>query len=122
MCDAIDATLLLTAGGVLNRTPKGKMLFAECGASWLQAAAERIEEVYHGHAPFVSLKLSSLPSQIVKDQVYSAFQNDVSALEIRKDFLNTIVFASDYPHSEGTFPFTQQVLKEGFAKIPGLTD
>jgi len=122
MCDAIDATLLLTAGGVLDRNPKSRVLFAECGAGWLQPAAERMDEVYHGHAPFVQPKLGRLPSQIVKDQIYSAFQNDVGALEIRKDFLNTIVFSSDYPHSEGTFPFTQKVLKEGFAKISGLTE
>ncbi|MDR2188113.1 MAG: amidohydrolase [Azonexus sp.] len=122
MCDAIDATVLLTAGGVLDRNPKSRIMFAECGAAWLLPTAERMDEVYHGHSPFVKPKLNRLPSQIVKDQVYATFQNDVGALDIRREYLNTIVFSSDYPHSEGTFPFTQKVLKEGFAKIPGITD
>jgi predicted TIM-barrel fold metal-dependent hydrolase len=46
----------------------------------------------------------------------------VGSLSIRKEYLNNIVFSSDYPHSEGTFPFTQKVLSEGFARLPGLTE
>jgi len=121
MCDAIDATMRLVAGGVLDRNPKSRVMFAEAGAGWLKPIGERMDEVYFGHAPWVEPKLSRPPSQIVKDQVYSAFQNDVGALDIRREYLNTLVFSSDYPHSEGTFPFTQRVLSEGFAKIPDLT-
>ena len=121
MCDAIDATMRLVAGGVLDRNPKSRIMFAEAGAGWLKPIGERMDEVYFGHAPWVEPKLRRKPSQIVKDQVYAAFQNDVGALDIRKEYLNTLLFSSDYPHSEGTFPFTQRVLSEGFAKIPDLT-
>lgn len=122
MFDAQDATLRLVAGGVLDRNPKARIMFAECSAGWLQPLAERMDEVYFGHAPWVEPKLSRPPSQVLKDQVYAAFQNDVGSLSIRKEYLNNIVFSSDYPHSEGTFPFTQKVLSEGFARLPGLTE
>lgn len=122
MFDAMDATTRLVAGGVLDRNPKSRIMFAECSAGWLLPLAERMDEIYYGHAPWVQPKLSRKPSQVVKDQVYAAFQNDVGSLAIRKECLNTIVFSTDYPHSEGTFPFTQKVLAEGFAHIPDLTE
>ena len=122
MFDAMDATLRLVAGGVLDRNPTSRILFAECSAGWLLPLAERMDEIYFGHAPWVEPKLSRKPSQVLKDQVYASFQNDVGSLAIRKGYLNNIVFSSDYPHSEGTFPFTQKVLEEGFAKMPDLTE
>jgi predicted TIM-barrel fold metal-dependent hydrolase len=122
MFDAMDATIRLVAGGVLDRNPKSRIMFAECSAGWLQSVAERMDEVNLGHAPWVKPKLGRLPSQIVKDQVYSTFQNDVGSLAIRNEYLNNLVFSSDYPHSEGTYPYTQKVLSEGFARLPDLTE
>jgi len=123
MTDAIDATTRLVAGGVLDRNPKARIMFAECGAGWLLPLGERMDETYVGHAPMVKPKLSRLPSQIVKDQVYSAFQNDTGCLLNRKVLgLKNMVFATDYPHSEGTFPTSQMVVQEMFAKVPDLTD
>jgi len=76
MDDGIDAIIHLVGGGVLDRNPEAKVVFAECGASWLVGLAERMDEVYYGHAPFVQPKLTREPSQIVKDQVVLSFQND----------------------------------------------
>lgn len=120
--DAMDATTRLVAGGVLDRNPKARIMFAECSAGWLQPLAERMDEINFGHAPWVKPKLGRLPSQVVKEQVFAAFQNDVGSLAIRKEYLNNIVFSADYPHSEGTFPFTQKVLAEGFARMPDITE
>lgn len=123
MMDAIDATARLVGGGVLDRNPNARIMFAECGAGWLLPVGERMDESYHGHAPMVRPKLGRLPSQIVKDQVYSSFQNDTGCLLNRPVLgLKNMVFSSDYPHSEGTYPHTQNVIQDMFAKIPGLTN
>lgn len=123
MMDAIDCTTRLVAGGVLDRNPKARIMFQECGAGWMLPLGERMDESYFGHAPFVKPKLSRKPSQIVSDQVYASFQNDTGCLLNRKVLgLKNMVFASDYPHSEGTFPTTQKVIEEMFAKVPDLSD
>jgi predicted TIM-barrel fold metal-dependent hydrolase len=123
MNDAIECITLLIGGGVLDRNPKARIMFAEVGAGWLLGLAERMDEVYFGHAPYIQPKLSRLPSQILRDQVYSSFQNDTGCLAIRKLLgLKNMLFASDYPHSEGTFPHTQDVIKSMFDKVPDLTD
>ena len=123
MNDATDVIAAMVGGGVLDRNPSAKILFVECGAGWLLGLAERMDEVYFGHAPSIKPKLSRKPSEIVRDQVHCSFQNDSSCLLTRHELsIQNFLFASDYPHSEGTFPFSQDIIKQAFAKHPDLTN
>ena len=111
MNDAVDIIAQLVAGGVLDRNPGAHILFAEHSAGWLWGLAERMDEIYEGHAPVVYPKLSRKPSQIIRDQVHCALQNDVGSVGTRKGVgIGALLFATDYPHSEGTFPFSQSVI------------
>jgi len=123
MNDAVDVITQLVAGGVLDRNPKAQILFAEHSAGWLWGLAERMDEVYNGHAPSISPKLSRLPSQIVRDQVHCALQNDGnSSMAIRKGVgIDALLFATDYPHAEGTFPFSKQVIDALVAANPDVS-
>lgn len=119
MNDAVDIITQLVAGGVLDRNPKSHILFAEHSAGWLWGLAERMDEVYHGHAPSISPKLSRLPSQIVRDQVHCALQNDTGSIATRRGVgINALLFATDYPHSEGTFPFSRNEVDKMMADHP----
>lgn len=123
MNDAIECITLLVGGGVLDRNPKARVMFAEVGAGWLLGLAERMDEVYLGHAPYIKPKLSRMPSQILREQIFSSFQNDTGCLATRKLLgIQNMLFASDYPHSEGTFPHSQNVITEMFTKVPDLTE
>ena len=123
MNDAIDIITQLVAGGVLERNPKAHIVFAEHSAGWLWSLAERMDEVYIGHSNSVEPKLKRMPSEIVRDQVHSAFQNDTnSTMAIRKGIgTSALMFATDYPHSEGTFPFTGDVIRDLRVKNPDVT-
>jgi predicted TIM-barrel fold metal-dependent hydrolase len=119
MNDAVDIITQLVAGGVLDRNPKAHILFAEHSAGWLWGLAERMDEIYEGHAPAVHPKLSRLPSQIIRDQVHCALQNDVGSVATRRGVgVGALLFATDYPHSEGTFPFSQKVVDKMMAQNP----
>lgn len=123
MNDAVDVITQLVAGGVLDRNPGAHILFAEHSAGWLWGLAERMDEVYNGHAPSISPKLSRLPSQIVRDQVHLALQNDGnSSMAIRRGVgIAALLFATDYPHAEGTFPFSKQVIDKLVDDNPDVT-
>jgi predicted TIM-barrel fold metal-dependent hydrolase len=122
MNDAIEIITQLVGGGVLDRNPKAHILFAEHSAGWLWGLAERMDEVYHGHGPSISPKLSRLPSQIVRDQVHCALQNDTGAIATRRGVgIDALLFATDYPHSEGTFPFSKDVVDKMMAEHPDAT-
>jgi predicted TIM-barrel fold metal-dependent hydrolase len=122
MNDAVDIITALVAGGVLDRNPSAHILFAEHSAGWLWGLAERMDEIYAGHAPAVHPKLSRLPSQIVRDQVHCALQNDTGSIATRRGVgIDALLFATDYPHSEGTFPFSQDVVDRMMAEHPDAT-
>lgn len=122
MNDAVDVITQLVVGGVLDRNPDAHILFAEHSAGWLWGLAERMDEVYQGHAPSISPKLTRLPSQIVRDQVRCALQNDIGSLATRRGVgIGALLFATDYPHSEGTFPFSRDVVDRMMAEHPDCT-
>ena len=119
MNDSVDIITQLIAGGVLDRNPKSHILFAEHSAGWLWGLAERMDEVYNGHAVSISPKLSRLPSQIVRDQVHCALQNDTGSVATRRGVgVEALLFATDYPHSEGTFPFSKNVVDRMMEEHP----
>ncbi len=122
MADAIETTAALVGGGVLDRNPGARIMFLECGAGWLLSLGERMDEVYTGHAPSISPKLSRRPSDIVRDQVICSFQNDPGFLHTLAEMPDhAFVYATDYPHSEGTFPFSSEVVDHVMAS-PAATD
>jgi predicted TIM-barrel fold metal-dependent hydrolase len=122
MNDAVDIIAQLVAGGVLDRNPTAHILFAEHSAGWLWGLAERMDEIYVGHAPAVHPKLGRMPSQIIREQVHCALQNDVGSLATRHGVgVNALLFATDYPHSEGTFPFSQKVVDRMMAENADAT-
>ena len=118
MCDAIDSATYLVAGGLLDRHPQTKVAFIESGASWLAGLAERLDEVYDAHQYFVRPKLGRRPSQIIRDQVKASFQHDRACIMARGvTGTGALLWASDYPHMEGTFPDSREIVDRMFDGI-----
>jgi len=116
--DGFITLMTLVAGGVLDRFPGSRVCVIEGGASWLAALAERMDEVYETHAPFVRPKLSLKPSEIIARQVACAFQYDRACVMSRSvTGTKALMWGADYPHHEGTFPRSKQVLARLFAGI-----
>ena len=108
----------MVAGGALDRHPGLRMVVIEAGASWLVALGERLDEVNSAHQYYVKPKLSRRPSEILYDQVKATFQFDRACLKtIDMTGHDCLMWASDYPHMEGTFPRSRQVIEEVFAGI-----
>lgn len=120
MMDAQTSAMYLVAGGVLDRNPGARVAFIESGASWLVALAERMDEVEEAHANFVRPKLSRLPSQIIDDQIWASFQHDRACIASAGAGLagaRNVMWGSDYPHAEGTFPISRRLTDELFAGL-----
>jgi predicted TIM-barrel fold metal-dependent hydrolase len=118
MNDAINATMYLVSGGVLDRNPDAKVVFVESGASWLAAAAERMDEIHDAHNFYVRPKLGRMPSQIIRDQIKCTFQYDRACVMSRSvTGHEALVWGADYPHTEGTWPNSQKVLKDLFEGV-----
>jgi predicted TIM-barrel fold metal-dependent hydrolase len=108
----------MVAGGALDRHPGLTMVVIEAGASWMVALGERLDEVNEAHRYYVKPKLSRKPSEILYSQVKATFQFDRACLKtIDLTGHECLLWASDYPHMEGTFPRSQQVIEQVFGGI-----
>lgn len=115
--EAQNSVMYLVSGGVLDRNPGAKVAFIESGASWLVALAERLDEVEEAHGKMVRPKLSRKPSQIIDDQVWASFQHDRACILAAAAGLpgaKNVMWASDYPHAEGTFPISRRIVDDLF--------
>lgn len=105
-------------GGALDRHPGLKISVIEAGASWIAALGERMDESYDAHQFYVRPKLSRRPSEILYSQVLATFQYDRACLRnIPITGHKCMVWASDYPHMEGTFPNSKAVLDRLFEGV-----
>ncbi len=108
----------LATSGVLERFPELHVVMVECGAGWLAWLMERMDEAYEEHAGWVRPKLAELPSAYVRRQAHVTFGNDGAGV-VNRGFtgIEPLLWASDYPHPEGTWPHTRETLERIFAGV-----
>ncbi len=116
---AADTLSYFVASGTLDRHPELHMVFVETGAGWLAYACERMDEAYEEHAQWVTPTLSRRPSEIVRDQCHVTLGADEAPVLARSiTGVGPLMWASDYPHPEGTFPESRAVVERIFAGVP----
>jgi predicted TIM-barrel fold metal-dependent hydrolase len=103
--------------GALDRFPGFKFVLGEAGVGWLPYILDRMDEEYDDR--YYQLGLSMRPSELWRRQGYSTYQHEPSvATMIPLIGEDNIMWGSDYPHSESTFPRSRQVLDEILAAVP----
>jgi predicted TIM-barrel fold metal-dependent hydrolase len=108
----------LAASGVLERFPDLHVVMVECGAGWLSWLLERMDEAFEEHEQWVKPKLTEPPSFYVRRQGHVTFGNDAAGVVTRElTGVEPLLWASDYPHPEGTWPHTQETLDRIFATV-----
>jgi predicted TIM-barrel fold metal-dependent hydrolase len=107
--------------GVFERFPKLRIVSAENDAGWIGNVLERLDHFYkrYRYARNVHLPGQLLPSDVFRQHVSATFIRDKSGVKIRHEIgLGNIMWSSDYPHSDSTWPNSQAVLSEHFAGVP----
>ena len=107
-------------GGVFERHPKLKLVCVEADAGWAPHYMYRMDHAYKRHRYWMKCEeLERLPSEYFCENVYMTFQDDWSAFQL-KDHMNIdrLMWANDFPHSDATWPWSQEMLTEHAA---GLT-
>jgi predicted TIM-barrel fold metal-dependent hydrolase len=110
----------LSASGVLKRFPKLQWAVVESGAAWLAWVLESMDQIYRKHHMYQrdQDELDLLPSEYFKRQGHACFMDDRVAVQNRNvTGAHTILFGTDYPHHEGTFPHTQEVIQRIFRDV-----
>ena len=99
------ASLCLICRGALERHPELQVAFLESGAGWLPYWLWRMDEHYE-ILPFQVPGLKMKPSEYFRRQCFVSFEADETRLGqvIESIGADRVVFASDYPHWDATFP------------------
>lgn len=115
----VETATLLCAAGVLERHPDLRVMMVECGSGWLAWALDAMDEAYREHEMFVRPKLQDLPSTYFRRQGGVTFQHDVVGINNRERTGDLcLLWGSDYPHPEGTYPKSREALEEQFSGVP----
>jgi predicted TIM-barrel fold metal-dependent hydrolase len=107
----------LVYGGVLERFARLKIVSAENDVGWIPNWVHRLDHVFSKVANAENLPLR--PSEYVRRNVWATFQDDPMGPKNWEFFgAENYMWASDFPHSDSTFPNSQKVIRENFAGVP----
>lgn len=100
--------------GSLERFPDITIAYAESQVGWMPFQLERMDAVWRDGRGDVD-NVKTLPSEQVKGRVYGCVFDDLHGL-INRDAVGTdhILWETDYPHSDGTFPHSRKIAHELF--------
>ena len=102
--------------GVFDRYPKLHVGVVEFELSWIPYFIDRLDYTYtqriQGSGAY-RFKDDMLPSEHFHRNVFVGFQEDELGIKLRDIIgVNNILWGSDYPHPESTFPRSRQILEE----------
>jgi len=110
---------------VLDRFEDLKLLYAECQIGWIPFMLERADDAWLTHQwSRTDGSAGRLPSERYRDRVYSCFFKDSVGIEILDRIgVDQVMFESDYPHLDSTWPHTHRTAGELFGHLdPSVVD
>ncbi|TZG27388.1 amidohydrolase family protein [Sphingomonas montanisoli] len=114
-----EPVAILIFSGIFQRFPKLKFGTIESGSGWMAFAAHYMDRTWEKQRYWTESPLKEPPSFYMDQNVYTSFINDRIAVETRHfPGAKNIMWSSDYPHSETTFPDSAAVIARDMAGIP----
>ena len=113
--------------GVFDRFPMLRLVVAEAGVAWIRPALDSMDKFYSqlangnvGELRFVQpFLLQRMPSEYWSQNCYSgaSFLHRDDCVAREHVGADRIMWGSDYPHMEGTAPFSEEAIRKTFAGI-----
>ena len=108
--------------GVFARYPNLKVLFAEAQIGWIPYLLERIDDVWETHRSWSHSQqyVKERPSTYYSGHIFSTFFKDAVGVSLIDQVgEDNATFETDYPHQDGTWPYSREQAAEQFS---GLDD
>jgi predicted TIM-barrel fold metal-dependent hydrolase len=117
---AMEPIVQLCSSGVLERHPNLKFITVEAGIGWLAWTLWAADEGYVKHQHMAFPKLPMMPSEYFKRQGFATFGDDPMGIDTMKYFggPDRILWGNDYPHQEGTWPHSAEVIERTMGHLP----
>lgn len=115
----------LIMSGVFDRFPGLRLAFTEAGSAWLPGTLAMMDSIQAkqekgniGVLPILEpVRLQRRPSEYWHTNCWlgASFMTREDALDRHSIGVDRIMWGSDFPHDEGTFPYTREALAHTFA-------
>jgi predicted TIM-barrel fold metal-dependent hydrolase len=109
---------LLACSGALERHPGLHVVLVETNGGWLAWCMEMLDEFARANPRWTNPALQEMPSHYIARQIHCTFQNDpVAIANLPLTGSQVVMWGNDYPHDEGTYPRSQDVIDELFQGV-----
>jgi predicted TIM-barrel fold metal-dependent hydrolase len=98
--------------GVLAKYPKLKIAYSESQVGWMPFVIERLDKCF-AHTAYAEMPafVTEPPSTYIKGRVFGCFFDDDTGVAARQAIgVGQLLFESDYPHQDSTWPHTSEVV------------
>ncbi|MGH7985555.1 MAG: amidohydrolase family protein [Candidatus Binataceae bacterium] len=109
----------LIFGGVLERFPRLQVVSVENDIGWIPHFLQRLDHSYEKYRYLEKQVIPHRPSDYFHRQVRATFQDDRVGV-VTREFIGVgnLMWASDFPHSDSTWPRSREVIERDFAGVP----
>ena len=117
----------LVMSGVFDRFPDLVFVMTEQGTGWVGAALDQMDYLHDamaagkfGELGPAAQQLERRPSEVFATNCYvgASFPPPGEAAQIREIGIDRFMWGSDYPHREGTYPYSRESLRRSFHDWP----
>lgn len=118
-CNSISSMIDWIFSGKLDQFPGLKLLYAECQIGWIPYFIERADDTWTTHQWAQGEKrIPNPPSFYYRRNVFGCFFKDTVGIDmIDRIGVDNVMFETDYPHQDGTFPRSKQVAEDLFGHL-----
>lgn len=103
----------LVFGGILDRHPRLKIVFAESGINWIPGMLQDAEMIVDSVPELMNPKIELRPTEYWQRNCWSTVMTDRIGFKLI-DYIGAdrVMFAVDYPHNEGTLGYTKAAIED----------
>jgi predicted TIM-barrel fold metal-dependent hydrolase len=121
-CDVRNAIAAIIFAGAFERYPKLSVGAVEFEVAWAPYFLARMDNVYTERAvgrKQKRFKNDMLPSDFFRRNVFISFQEDDLGIQLRSLIgVENLMWGSDYPHAESTFPRSREIVERILQDVP----
>ena len=115
---AMNALADLIWSGVPQQYPELNFVIVEGGIGWIASLLRKMDHWWHDHHSWMTPRLEEPPSHYWGRQFYATFEDDRAGI-LTRDLIGVdrLMWGSDYPHTEGTFPNSEKQIEADLGDI-----
>src|SRR5215472_1638219 len=114
-----ETLAMLIFGGTFDRHPSLQVVIAEGGIGWVAYFLERMDHVFEKQGRWAGSTIKDKPSAYFRRNVLVTFEEDEAGIRTYDLIGPTrIMWSSDYPHSDTTWPRSREAIEKHFGSLP----